>query len=171
MNIVFLDIDGVLNWGPMTDNLRPWPDACSPAAVARLYDLVTRGNARIVVSSTWRLYHSDEWLEGFLSAHGLDRILTASHTEPHIIGRTSRKLSSHRGQEISWWLQDYDERVGSGSLNAEWGPIEAYVVLDDDDDSISALHPERLILTDNKKGLTDDDVERAIEILNTPITE
>jgi len=56
-------------------------------------------------------------------------------------------------------------------LNAEWGPIEAYVVLDDDDDSISALHPERLILTDNKKGLTDDDVERAIEILNKPITE
>lgn len=57
-----------------------------------------------------------------------------------------------RGKEIGHFLR----------LLEEWP--EAYVILDDHDDMLS--HKDFLIQTDVKVGITQDDVERALKILN-----
>ena len=47
----------------------------------------------------------------------------------------------------------------------EHGPIESYVVIDDEDDGISSRHP--FVKTDGCIGLTEENARQAIAILAT----
>src|SRR3954454_18061920 len=53
MNVIFLDIDGVLN-SDATPNPRKFPYIVDPDLLAIFKDLVSRTGATVVLSSSWR---------------------------------------------------------------------------------------------------------------------
>jgi hypothetical protein len=61
MKVVFLDIDGVLNHGnsrsaPLATAAEPLPLPIAPECMARLNRLIAETGAKIVISSSWRLF-------------------------------------------------------------------------------------------------------------------
>jgi len=158
MKIIALDVDGVLNHRG-TFAKQPGNNKCiDPNAVKRLRRIVDATGAKIVVSSTWRLFpdHLDA-LRCALDICGLP--------EDVIVGATPSKglidhgdgvvswVSATRGSEIKAWLDEH--------------PTDTFVILDDDWDGMAenGLLP-RYIQTDFADGLQDEHVERAIALLN-----
>lgn len=154
---IFLDIDGVLNSEQYYIE-KPWPQRfeelkdkldehiafgiahIDPKAVKLLNRLVEETNAKIVVSSSWR---GDYALQTIFSLAGI--------AEP-IYGETPRSEHRWRGAEIETWLEERQE------------PYK-YVILDDDSDMLDTQR-NNFIHTDWKVGLTEENVSKAIRILN-----
>lgn len=144
MKIIFLDIDGVLNgddWLTLTgcDTSKPLsyfqPDCC-----ARLQRILDATGAKVVISSSWRRMFSLDEIRGFLAESGV----TADVID-HTIVRFSM---CYRAYEIDRWLDE--------------NSCEVYCVLDD---IKMPEHRDNQVLTTERIGLTDSDVERAIAIL------
>lgn len=167
MKVVFLDIDGVL----ATDctDFRFFDSSC----LRRLKHIVEATDASIVLSSTWRRGRTIENIRGLFSRDGDDYgCWVANPVEfpvHRIIGKThyffqenndrkERGLSWGRGYEIEFWLEQAAECRGD---------IESYLILDDDSADLQT-HGEHLLRTDSRKGLLDEDIPKAIKILNTP---
>lgn len=154
MRIIFLDIDGVLNnleslRFPRTNvkSSRHSYSTAHPNCVSALNRIAEKTNARIVISSTWR-------------GIGLEILFELFHkwgiTAP-TVGRTPLwDRSCERGDEIASWL----------SKNPQ---VESFVILDDGDDMSMLTH--RLVQTNHELGLTMQDADRAIAILNAPPTD
>lgn len=87
---------------------------------------------------------------------GFDYLLrTHGFLADRIIGCTPKEQSCvSRGREIQAWRE-------------ENGHAGRYVVLDDCDLEISAIHP--FVQTDARVGLADADVDKAIAILNSGV--
>lgn len=111
-----------------------------PKAVKLLNRLVEETNAKIVVSSSWR---GDYALQTIFSLAGI--------IEP-IYGETPRSKHRQRGAEIETWLEKRQEPY-------------RYVILDDDSDMLDT-QCNNFIHTDWKVGLTEENVNDAIKILN-----
>ena len=155
---IFLDIDGVLNselfYSEKSQNER-YNDLVSvfpkhiawglcnidPKAVKRLNRLVNATDAKIVVSSSWRT-DSD-----------LGKIFEAAGINGRVYGTTPLSEKRHRGLEIQKWL------------NMQTEPYN-YVILDDDSDMLDKQLPYFIQTDWMKWGLSDEDVEQAIHILN-----
>lgn len=146
MNVIFLDIDGVLNARPFVEgrDTRDWAGLIDPLAVARLNSLVGRAAAKIVISSSWRCQMPIARIAHILLLHG---------HEGEIIGATPRLLAS-RGAEIQAWLDDTPS------------PPRAFVILDDVDD-MAHLSPY-LVLTTWEEGLLDVHIDEALAVLSRP---
>jgi len=161
MKIVFLDIDGVLNHCltpcPSPTSGEPLPIPIEPACMARLNRLIAETGAKIVISSSWRLFARWQDLGPALVRHGL--VADVIGETPDLVnnaiwldrwrtregGRfTYERLE--RGWEIREWLAAHPE-------------VTAFVILDDCSD-MDELKPW-LVLTHPNDGLDDPDVERA----------
>ncbi len=153
MKIIFLDFDGVLNSGPFIwsadkDDGRTIGHI-DPKAVQLLNNLIKTTGAKVVVSSAWRILHTDEELQGFLNHHGFIG---------EIIGSTPRHTTladgsyGVRGDQIQEWLTMCDKEV------------ESFVIFDDDSDMSHLKH--KFVQTKFMIGLTEEHIEAAIEILN-----
>ena len=150
MKIIFLDIDGVLNSELHVHEMgEAWDgNQIDPKTVIRLNKITDATNARIVVSSSWRVCHSLEELRFILKAAGISA---------EIIGVTPI-LRSDRANEIWEWLDNNKD-------------IDNYVILDDDrlerkrdsSDPILDLH---FVRTSWYDGLQDRHIEKVIGILN-----
>lgn len=145
--IIFLDIDGVLNsdkfYERCTSKGMIWVERrIDPDAVKRLKIIVDETNAEIVVTSTWRRVSDDMSL--------LERHLRAQQLQ--VFDKTPMLYKS-RGDEISAWF-----KIKPSFRDAN------YVILDDDADM--TIHIDHLVQTNYKTGLTDEDVRKAIKILN-----
>ena len=117
--------------------------------VARVRKIVDATGALIVLSSTWR----DEWNVEDESRNGSDfNELRAKFREfgMDFYDRTGAWQMRGRGWEILEWLERHES-------------VESFVILDDWND----MGPVRdhLILTNPSLGLTDEQVQEAIEIL------
>lgn len=151
MKVIFLDIDGVLNdqatWGDETwvhgSVLYP---GIAEYLVRRLNQIIKATGAVLVLSTSWR------------AALEIDTYLLARGVQGKIVGRTPRSWEcgsdNTRWREIQWWLTPRLAR----------GEITGYVILDDEWDFglLSKWH----VRTNPLTGLSDDDVDRAINILN-----
>jgi hypothetical protein len=156
--IIFLDIDGVLNNGVDSDTHY---DASygeyflySPRCVSRLNQLIAATGASIVVSSTWRLGLTLEKMTLLLNNMGI---------LPPIVGMTD-DLRNHyccRGNEIYKWIKDNKDIL----KYKYYYDYKSYVILDDDTDML-LWQKDNFVNTDGQIGLTDEDVEDAIVILN-----
>jgi len=150
MKIVFLDFDGVLNSTAYTLTLDHekyknmstewWAYGLDDKAVARLNTLVDRTGAKVVISSSWRMGFPTVALQRMLDIRGFNSVL---------YGQTPYSAGVERWEEIEVWLKGHPE-------------VTSYVILDDDSDANIEGH---FVQTDVQVGLTDADVERAVQIL------
>lgn len=148
MNIIFLDIDGVLNSGNYIKRLDGKFDdpqfQMDPDAVVRLNALTTLTGASIVVSSTWRLAFRH-------SAYPLRQLRTclASYKLTGDVIDMTGVVSGGRSYEIQEWLDTHSE-------------VEHYVIFDDDTVEGFGSH---FIKTQFMHGLQDEHVRQAVTIL------
>lgn len=172
--VIFLDIDGVLNRTKHSTHIRLDSDL-----VSRLRRLVEATDADLVLSTFWR--HFREYIAYILHRHGIDasRVIDSTPGRGHarkvkgvdesfatstMIGRSAADEAEYesRHEEIEAWLVAHPERAsGSGAARCR------YVIVDD---RPSAARPgtelyERFVRTVTEKGLTDENVNAAIEIL------
>lgn len=151
VKIIFLDIDGVLNHRQWIINTS---DLCSsnglsdyemldPIAVARLNQIIKVTDAKVVISSSWRMIHGINLLRNFLLLRGFCGEVI--DTTPPILFLTPRR------KDIKSWLRTAID-------------IDNFVIFDDESD---ASIPGHFIKTDFETGLLDIHVEKAISILNS----
>jgi HAD domain in Swiss Army Knife RNA repair proteins len=139
--VIFLDIDGVLAPIRRWDRYGNLDSAC----IRVLNEIVVRGGADVVVSSTWRYGKTVAELQEILDAQGF-------------IGRVLDKTpvgaaGSDRGDEIVAWLAGHD--------------VGGYVIIDDHVDMGAPLRTH-LVLTQPAHGLQPADVPRALATLMRP---
>lgn len=173
MRVVFLDIDGVLNHpGTYSDDAAPWRRDPSelvrvpvaPECMDRLNRLIADTEARIVISSSWRLFARWQDLAPALARYGL---------VGEVVGETPDLIND------AAWLEAWRKREGGpfmyerlerGMEIAEWlgqhPEVTGFVILDDCSD-MADLKP-RLVHVDPVIGLDDPDVERAKLLLGVP---
>lgn len=156
MKVIFLDIDGVLN-GRYTEETFGGYVFVSDDKILLLKEIVDSTDAKIVLSSTWRR----GW---FLK----DRYPSYSGEEVWLFEALQEKLGEH-GIELMDYTEEFGSRgdeIGKWLKNHTGEPIESYVILDDMDEDELRPHTNRLIQTNAAEGLTEGDVEDAIELLN-----
>jgi len=156
MKVIFLDVDGVLN-GNNTKEKIPGVGllGIEDEKVEKLQKIVDATGAEIILSSTWR---NDWWptpnLEN-LPRHGQYLVSKLEKYGLTISGKTKETHFEYRGQEILDWVEKHNP--------------DAWVVLDDI--KFGSFDYEVLfhfVQTDpTVDGLTDENVEKAIEILGT----
>ena len=135
--VIFLDIDGVL--AP----IRRWDryGDLDPGCIEVLNEIVTRGGADVVVSSTWRYGKTVAELQEMLAAQGFTgcvRDKTPTGTP-----------GADRGHEIAAWLAEH--------------AVGGYVIIDDHVD-VGELRTH-LVQTHPAHGLQPADGARAIAML------
>lgn len=146
-NVLFLDIDGVLNseaWfaqqrGRGLSIISNRAELIDPVAVGYLNRIVAATGCRVVLSSSWRLHASLSDVRGWLEGAGYMGPLN---------DRTPR-LGSSRGAQVAAWL---------GAKGAS-----AYVILDDEPEANS--HPGRWVVTRYAEGLTAREADEATRLL------
>jgi hypothetical protein len=166
MNVIFLDIDGVINPFGIEDK---WPiqrmdpdfsvhevltqsfkdeQTFDRKCIRNLNLLVRAVRADLVLSSSWRLENYGDVV----------RKLHESGVEGKFLGPTpylppANGIVPPRGHEIALWLQEHPA-------------VDKFVILDDDND----MEPleKHLIHTNFVTGLTRADVKRAIAMFKEP---
>ena len=159
MNYLFLDIDGVLNTGRysnyLVENGLCETDAdgnlFDPEAVKNLQTIIEETDAKIIITSTWRLDGDMQALWRNRNLAGEVIGVTPTIEKERAIGKITIWYGQ-RGMEIEAWLQD----------NATF-PFK-YAILDDEDDYLPH-QSEHLILTDPMTGITEDVAEKVISLL------
>lgn len=140
MKIIFLDIDGVLNYHGYGGNFRA---TLAIDCITQLNAITDATQAQIVISSTWRKTYPLAGLIAFLREQGVTG---------HILDSTPNLNGLPRGEEIAQWI------------NAHPG-VENFVILDDDSDMCELT--SYLVQTSiYAGGLQATHAQRAIAILN-----
>lgn len=161
-NILFLDIDGVLNSNFWNETLqREISDGTliDEEKIKLLAELVKSTGAEIILHSGWRFWYDDDRKPLKKEAQRLSDLLakegikiagaTPDLTTEEI--RQSGKFSLVKAKEILLWIESHED-------------IGHWVVLDDLDlhDAVVEAHQVR---TDQMVGLTQEDVRAAKRIL------
>ena len=138
MKILMLDIDGVLNSEKTLQRTTAGYIGIDPH-LAFLIGKITLAipDLKIVLSSTWRLWHeSKKEVE--------KRVCPLFDVTPHL-------RNGSRGEEIQAWLDAHPE-------------VEKYAILDDDTDMLESQLPN-FFQTFFHEGLTEEIMEKVIEHL------
>lgn len=117
----------------------------SPSACKNLNLLLSKEpELKIVVSSSWRHLGIDQ-VKKTLKANGIDssRVIDITGNEP-----------GPRGNQVQAWIDSHSE-------------VTSFVAMDDEADYPNVM--DRLVKTNPYVGLTEADVDKAIEILKKPI--
>lgn len=158
MKILFLDIDGVLNsedWMLTQPKSTNFVRALDKQAVALLAEIVSRTEAKIVVSSSWRKMYDVTVLCQVLVEAGFPAPCPIIGVTPALY-RTPEGEERVRGHEIQQWL---DEAAKDETVEK----VESFAIVDDDSDM--AHLPHRFVQTNFKTGLQRDHVERIVALL------
>lgn len=168
MKVIFLDIDGVLNSEAYATRYhkeilreKGYHIFVDPEAVNRVKKICDETEAKIILSSSWRLFDLKSTLKDLSDYRDLKPIID------YIIGITPRLNCDRRGTEISYVISRIDECVEKGLIAEQYKgeKIDFYIIIDDDNDMVGFQY-DLLIRTDYFHGLTDEDVDKAIDLLN-----
>lgn len=159
MNYLFLDIDGVLNTGRYSDYLIEnglcETDAdgylFDPEAVQNLEHIIEATDAKIIITSTWRL-------DGDMQVLWRNRNLAGE-----VIGVTPTLLREKGVGKFRCWFGDRGMEVEAWLKDNAIDPYK-YAILDDEDDYLPH-QAEHLILTEPMTGITKDVAEKVISLL------
>lgn len=151
MKVVFLDVDGVLNsrrtsiaFGGIPHNITPRDVAMlDPVGLGLIRNIVRAADAKVVLSSTWRLTH--EWQD------------VGKAFDLPIIGATPRGTLNgyERGHEIKAWLDDHAE-------------VTHYAIIDDDSDMLEQQKPY-FVHTSGFDGFTWKNAEKLAQVLGIDV--
>ena len=156
MKIIFLDIDGVLMSFEFMHSLA-WKQKINgyhedltndrhghhfdPRCVLNLSNLVSETNAKIVISSSWRLAGlqrmKDLWSERSLPGEMIDI--------------TPKKFET-RAEQINSWVSENNP--------------ENWIVIDDESVILEPIDRHRFIKVDGQNGFSFHDSRKALKILN-----
>lgn len=165
MKVIFLDIDGVLNseeFAIFNINYfkrvgRKWTDDggdqfVDPIAVKMIIEICETTGAKIVVSSSWRLFDLENTIKDFEKYRDLKPLI------PYIVGVTPRLYFKDRedpwplrGEEIQVWLDN--------------NTADNYVIIDDDKDMLDS-QLSHFVQTNALKGITEKNKNKIIKILS-----
>lgn len=159
MKVVFLDIDGVLNYtqwyvsGRNPGNLDGKEGDIDPLCADRVNLICEKTGAKIVLSSDWRI--SWPYCIDRLEKGGIKQGFVIDKTPEHMwVEHCGKDFSDYtsRGSEIDDWLSRHPE-------------CDRYVILDDrkdftEEQKINFVHINSMC------GIDDTDVDFAIQILN-----
>jgi hypothetical protein len=164
---IFLDIDGVI---ATPESIIDGEWGLVESKQLLLKQILDKTNAKIVLSSSWRL-HSLEETKAYMTEEGFmfsDLIVGVTiRAYQYIDTSTKIHLSIPRGVEIHQWIDtNVHSDNGKNFKRKKIGLDYQYVILDDDSDMLY-VQRNNFILTDSTLGLTDVDCENAIKILNT----
>ncbi len=136
MDIIFLDVDGVLNNAKTMVRMKMLDDKC----IIRLKKILDNTNAKIVLSSTWRLRKDSIGIKLYeaFKKNGIDPKLLIGRT-PHLYKREN---------EINQWIRNHN--------------VNKWIAIDD---MSLKLPEEHFVNTSFFTGLTDKDVKKAIKLL------
>jgi hypothetical protein len=150
MKIIFLDIDGVLNYQRMTDAIETESGKVSKSAIELLNQLTDETDAKIVISSTWRKDSRRDCIES----------LKTAGVTGDIIGKTGTGCGCClRGNEIRNWLRR-NEKV----LGCQEHEFKKYVILDDDSDML-LWQQDYFVLVDRFVGFTEQTLFKSKKVL------
>ena len=189
MKVLFLDMDGVLNsnvffrstayaesramqqMGDDESYGDEWTAMVDNSAVARLNRVIKETGAKVVISSSWRYHRTPEDMQDVLNRCGfkgevIGRTPVGMEIDPDSVGAPEMRLTVQydRGYEIEQWL------VQNTHLNV----ADNFAIVDDDWDMPNIK--DHFVRTSAEYGLTDEDVNQLIEILNdadtsTPVSD
>ena len=160
--IIFLDIDGVLNtalWHSRAEKLKDeYGYLFDPNAVANLAEIIDKTGAEIVISSSWKFMGlsvmQEMWKKRNLPGKIIDVTPNTVSDELLVnVDLDNMEIYNIRGQEIKEWLMLHGKDVSH------------YVILDDMDDILPEQEPH-FVWTDPEVGITEENAEQAIMILN-----
>lgn len=155
MKIVFLDVDGVLNYTEwyVSDrnpgNLDGQEADIDPLCAERVNRICAETGAKIVLTSDWRInwpYCIDRIEKG-----GIEKGLIIDKTPEHIWAVHVPRWYKSRGAEINEWLLNHPE-------------CDNYVILDDRTD-MAESQMSNFVHVNSLCGLDETDVEFALKIL------
>lgn len=151
-NIIFLDIDGVLNYVTCIDRV-PHSSAIfgiNQYNVALLSQIVKKTNAKIVLTSSWK---SGWELDHFKDVDTIYLVISLALQDLYIMDKTVDEVSpSLRGEGIINWLHHHN--------------YKNFVILDDEEFDYSEKHLyNHFVYTDYTTGLIKEDVNKAVKIL------
>ncbi|MBE6284689.1 MAG: hypothetical protein E7098_10160 [Mediterranea massiliensis] len=149
--IIFLDFDGVLNTehyqGLLQYQGKPWQDEYGaffdPKAVKQLKRIIDATDADIVVESSWK----------YLGLDAMREMWIARDLPGKVIDITPSLLGKNKGVEIASWLSKYAKQD------------IRYVIIDDEYVILDSQLPH-FILTNPYEGITEEQANRAISMLN-----
>lgn len=149
--VLFLDFDGVLNTeyyqGLLQYQGKPWQDEhgalFDPNAVKQLKRIIDATDADIVVESSWK----------YLGLDAMKELWKVRNLPGKIIDITSSLVSENKGVEIASWLSKYAKQD------------TRYVIIDDEYVILDA-QLSHFILTNPYEGITEEQANRAIPMLN-----
>ena len=149
--IIFLDFDGVLNTehyqGLLQYQGKPWLDEYGaffdPKAVKQLKRIIDATDADIVVESSWK----------YLGLDAMKELWKVWNLPGTIIDITPSLLGTNKGVEIASWLSKYAKQD------------IRYVIIDDEYVILDSQLPH-FILTNPYEGITEEQANRAISMLN-----
>ena len=149
--IIFLDFDGVLNTeyyqGLLQYQGKPWQDEhgafFDPNAVKQLKRIIDATDADIVVESSWK----------YLGLDAMKELWKVRNLPGTIIDITPSLLGKNKGVEIASWLSKYAKQD------------IRYVIIDDEYVILDSQLPH-FILTNPYEGITEEQANRAISMLN-----
>ena len=148
-NLIFLDIDGVLN---NLGTVAAYGSSCEnfdPVSVRLIEKLCENGTAWIVISSSWR-NGDTEGLRDRL------RELASEKLADRIVGETPYFQDQCRGEEIDWWIR-------MSSVSSELLEPDLWVIIDDDDDM---LERQPFVQTTFEDGFRFRHYVKAMQFLN-----
>ena len=149
--ILFLDFDGVLNTehyqGLLQYQGKPWQDEYGaffdPKVVKQLKRIIDATDADIVVESSWK----------YLGLDAMKELWEVRNLPGTIIDITPSLLGKNKGVEIASWLSKYAKQD------------IRYVIIDDEYVILDSQLPH-FILTNPYEGITEEQANRAISMLN-----
>ena len=163
MNIIFLDIDGVLNsesdFGPHKENPHlGHRRGLSNPKLDLLKKLVSLTEAKLVLVSSWKVRY-EKYLKNHEDEVGVYLFNKLKEFDLSIYDTTLKYDLSNgkdRGLEITSWLIDHQKEVSNWIIleDEEYPDYERYDIL------------SHLIKTDMENGLTDEIVAKAVSALN-----
>ena len=150
MNIIFLDIDGVLR--THKSDLEwiekiglPIPEKqyrnFSDKSISNINFIHSFIRCKIVITSNWKLYHTLDELKQIFREQGI---------QPEVIDVTG--ISTSRGEEISDWLSVND--------------VDNWVVIDDQVKDLVSIDNSKIVKCDYQIGFEDDLlVDKVLDVL------
>ena len=125
--------------------VKPINQDLDPSSIVKINKILSLTDAKIVLSSSWRVDSNcvtTLYKSGLLKDSIIDKTPYIRHDENHM-----------RGFEIQKWLDETGYKIAS------------YVIIDDDKDMLDS-QMNNFIQTSRWTGITDEDVDKCIKILN-----